>query len=289
MQRIGKSRIRTFRRRLLRWATDNLRDYPWRQSDATPYQVLVAELLLKRTTATAVARAYPTFMERYPDVATLAMADETELAEVLQPLGLSRQRARAMRQLAVALQRRGGRIPKSIRGLEGLPGLGAYAARAVMTFGLGVPTAVVDGNVDRVLRRVFGRTVGPDATRNVIVGLAGRLLPRPHHQAFNFALIDLGAGVCKPTKPRCHGCPLRGGCDYASQRLTLQTLSPLKKLRMDRGESLTALAAKAGITRLTIINIEAERTRPQSGTLEKLARALCIPTAQLLAHYAKEQ
>lgn len=288
-KRVGRTRIRTFRRWLLGWVADNLRDFPWRRPGATPYEVLVAELLLKRTTAAAAARAYPTFLERYPDVRALSMADETELSAVLQPLGLSRQRARAIRQLALALQGRGGRIPKNIRALEGLPGLGAYAARAVMTFGFGIRTAVVDGNVERVLRRVFGRAVGPNAARHAIVELAGDLLPRMHHREFNFALIDLGAEVCKPANPRCHACPLRKGCDYGMGRLPLPVVSPLKNLRMDRGDSLTALAARAGVTRLTIINIEAGRTHPRPETLGKLSQALHMPVAELRAHLAAGQ
>lgn len=288
LQRIGKDRIRSLRRRLLGWAADNLRDFPWRRPGATPYEVLVAELLLKRTTAAAAARVYPTFMELYPHVRALSKADEAELSVVLQPLGLSRQRARATRQLASALQGRGGRIPKNIRALEGLPGLGTYAARAVMTFGFGIRTAVVDGNVERVLRRVFGQAVGSNATRSVIVELAGDLLPRLNHAAFNFALIDLGAEVCKPSNPRCHVCPLRKGCDYGMGRLPPQAVSPLKQVRMDCGESLTALATKAGVTRLTIINIEAGRTRPRPETLGKLSQALDIPVSELSEHLAGE-
>ena len=285
---IGRGRIRAVRRRLLGWVADNLRDFPWRRPGATPYEVLVAELLLKRTTATAVARVYPSFMERYPDVRALAMADEPQLAEALQPLGLSHQRAWAIRQLAVALEGRGGRIPRNIRSLEGLPGLGTYAARAIMSFGFGVRTAVVDGNVERVLRRAFGRAIGFDARGRVITELAGQLLPRSQHRAYNFALIDLGAEVCKPTKPRCPVCPLQAICDYVREAPTTPSLYPLKQLRMDRGESLTALAAKAGITRLTIINIEAGRTRPRAETLEKLAQALRVPVARLLPRTSEE-
>ncbi len=280
---IGKSRVSAVRRRLLGWAAENLRDFPWRRRGVTPYEVLVAELLLKRTTATAAARVYPTFIERYPDVRALSMADETELSAVLQPLGLSRQRAQVITELATVLHGRGGRIPKTVRALEGLPGLGAYAARAVMTFGFGIRTAVVDGNVERILRRVFGEAVAPDVTRKAVVELAGQLLPRSRHQAFNFALIDLGAEVCKPTKPRCHVCPLRKGCDYGMGRLPHQAVSPLKQLRMGRGESLTALAAKAGVTRLTIINIEAGRTRPRPETLGKLSQALHMSLSELRA------
>lgn len=272
---------------MLKWAAGHLRDFPWRRPGATPYEVLVAELLLKRTTAAVAARAYPAFIERYPDVTTLALADEAELSEVLQPLGLSRQRARAIRQLASALQGRGGRIPKNVRALEGLPGLGAYAARAIMTFGFGVRAAVVDGNVERVLRRAFGRTFGPDVARGVIMELAEDLLPRRDHRVFNFALIDLGAEVCKPTKPRCDVCPLRRGCDFGMGRLPLPAVSPLKRLRTDRGDSLTVLAAKAGVTRLTIINIEAGRTHPRPETLGKLSQALDIPVSELRAQLAE--
>ena len=280
--RISKSRRARVRQRLLAWAAETLRDYPWRLPGTSPYDVMVAELLLKRTTATAAARSYRPFLAAYPDITSLAEATEAQLAEALNPLGLSCQRAPAIRQLALTLKQGTGAVPKSLAKLRALPGLGDYSARAVLSFGHDVPVAVVDGNVERVFRRVFQRTIGTNASRTTVQSIADALLPRKHHRTFNFALLDLGSLICRPLRPKCHICPLQRVCDYAKTPAESDAPTPLRAARTSRGISLVKLAALAGVSKLTIINIEAKRTRPRTETAQKLADALGLTASALI-------
>ena len=282
MHNIGRTRVRTIRSRLLGWARNNLRDFPWRRPYTSPYEVLVAELLLKRTTATAAAREYGPFLERYPTVGILALASEEELAQTLRPLGLSRQRASAVKQLAQTLSKGAGVIPKSLTKLRALPSLGDYSARAIMSFGHDVPVAVVDGNVERVMRRVFLDTVGAAPSRPTIQLVADKLLPRKQHRTFNFALLDLGSLICRPLRPKCQTCPLQRVCNHANTQVESAAPTPLRVARTSRGISLVNLAALAGVSKLTIINIEARRTRPRTETAQKLADALGLSASALI-------
>ena len=278
---ISAYRRRRVRQLLLAWASGNLRDYPWRKLGIGTYEVVVAEVLLKRTTSTAVARIYGPFLKQYPVLSQLVLASEDELAHTLAPLGLSRQRAKALRKLALTLEERGGHVPRTLSELRALPGLGDYAARAIMSFGYGDPVAVVDGNVERVVGRVFLRSVGAGAPRPTVQAVADALLPRMRHRDFNFALLDLGALICRPARPRCVECPLKGICDYARRPVDDRTSTPLRTARLSKGVSLSRLAALAGVSKMTVINIEAGRTSPRPETVRKLAMALSVSPEEL--------
>ena len=169
---INQSQKHNFCQALLSWAKSNLRDYPWRASGVSPYNILVAELLLKRTTATAAARAYTPFLEKYHSAQRLALATEKELSLALKPIGLSRQRAKAIHRLAQVLVQRFEGVPNTFEQLCELPGVGDYAARAILSFGHSMPMAVVDGNVERVIRRAFQDDVGSSGSRKRSRGLS---------------------------------------------------------------------------------------------------------------------
>ena len=279
----GTSRARRekFRRALLTWAKSNLRDLPWRRAGTNAYGILVAELLLKRTTATAAARLYGPFMDKYPSISDLANASEYGLTETLVPVGLSRQRARAIRQLAFALTRQHGNIPNSIDMLCALPGIGDYAARAILSFGFDIPVAVVDGNVERVIGRAFHDQPELVKSKRAVQRAVDGLLPRRRHQDFNFALLDLGSLVCRPAKPLCANCPLRRQCDYALSPQSIRPSSRLRKTRQAKGLSLLELANRAGVSKLTVINIEARRTSPREETLLKIAMAMDVAVEEI--------
>jgi len=267
-----------FRRRVLRWGRANLRPYPWREAGRTPYDILVAELLLKRTTATAAARAYSNFLSRYPTIECLASVPTKELEQHLQPVGLYVQRAKAITGLAEHLmQREGGSIPSSLSRLGKGPGLGDYAARAVLSFGFGVPVAAVDANVARVIGRVFQKALRDRPAPSVIQGVADELLPRAAHREFNFGLLDLGAVVCRYGRPRCDECPLTLICDYYCSGEAPKRGQPgeaLRKARLAKRMALVELAKRAGVSKLTIVNIEAGRTRPRPETIARLISVL---------------
>jgi len=134
---------------------EGLRHFPWREPGRNPYEVLIAELLLKRTTSTAAARLYKKFLSKkflsqYPNIKKLARAHTRSLSGLFKNIGLQEQRARAAKALAKYLiSERGGRVPSGLEELQRIPGVGDYTARALLSVAFGIPTAVVDSNVER--------------------------------------------------------------------------------------------------------------------------------------------
>lgn len=201
--------ISEVRRRVIDWEKRNWIPYPWRVG-RTPYKVLIAEVLLKRTTRQAVLREFHKFLTKFPDIHTLYKAPIEEVAESLKHLGLYRQRAEQLKQMAKAIvERYGGKIPDKWEDLVGLPGAGPYIAGAVLSFGYGKPAPVVDSNVMRVLSRLFDVEF---KNYENCVRVLQRLLPEEDHEYFNYGLIDLGALVCGYKEVRCGVCPLRELC-----------------------------------------------------------------------------
>ncbi len=273
---------RDFQRALLNWVRPNLRKYPWREKGTSTYKVLIAELLLKRTTATAAARIYDIFIKKYPTIHQLANADTNDLISLLQPIGLSNQRAHVIKELAHFLvQYHEGQVPCIFEQLRSLPGIGNYASRAILSFGHGFPVAVVDGNVERVFGRVFQDQWGDNPNRNSIQEKADGLIPSKEHRLFNFALLDLGALICRPAQPSCNKCPLLSICDRARSHEDPTQQKGLQVLRKTRQFSQLALARNAQVSKMTIINIEAGRTVPRVETLRKIAKALNVPSREL--------
>lgn len=199
---------------VLTWANTNLRNYPWRNPDRTPYQVVIAEVLLKRTTATAAADLYEAFLHMYPSFRAIDNADEHELAHILSRVGLQRQRSIALKRMAhYLITTHGDEVPRDLSDLLAVPGLGEYSARAVLCFAYNLHFAVVDANVDRVLSRVFHDTLPPNRSARSVQMLADALLPAASTSRFNLAMLDLGALVCRYTRPRHEACPLSLICD----------------------------------------------------------------------------
>ena len=263
---------------LLLWATVYGREFPWRRYVGDPYAILIAELLLKRTTASAAAKVYPEFLESFPDVAALGHAGEEELANVLARVGLQHQRAGAIKALAHHLMEyKEGEIPNTQNRLNGVPGLGTYSAAAILSFGFNMRTAIVDANVRRVINRLFGESDNVGMAEKDVLGIADRLVPPDEHQRFNFALLDFAALVCRYGKPDCGQCPIKRSCDFGRVSSPLPDRPhQVKALRKSQNLSLTVLANKARVSKLTIINIEAGRTQPRPETIRKLADALGV-------------
>ncbi len=200
-----------FAERLLDWFVLHARDLPWRR-ERNPYRDWVAvEMLQQRRIETAISY-YERFLVRFPTIQALAAASLEEVLKVWEGLGYY---ARARNLYAAARQvvaTRGGRLPDTFEGLLALPGVGRYIAGAVASIAFGRDVAAVDGNVRRVLCRVFG--IREDVTRAAVQRelerLAASLLPPGRAGAFDEALMELGAIVCTPRSPRCERCPL---CD----------------------------------------------------------------------------
>ncbi len=206
-------RIPWLRRRLLSWFEQSGRSFPWREPGRTPYEVVVAEILLQRTTAAGVVRAYSGFIERYPSWATLAQTPLDGLENALRPLGLWRQKALAFQHLAQSVEERGGVIPRTRAELERLRGIGPYTASAVLAIVYGRTEALLDVNMTRLLGRLLGSPGSPEAgAKGPLHAFALRLVSGKRSLEINWAVLDFGALVCRARRPRCPECPLRTRC-----------------------------------------------------------------------------
>ena len=210
--RIRRAQKVSFTRRLLAWWARAARDLPWRRT-RDPYRVLVSEFMLQQTQVSRVAEYYPRFLERFPDLETLARSRPRAVREAWDGLGYYA-RASNLHSLARVVSRdHGGKLPDVAEELVKLPGVGPYTAGAVASFAYEKPVPAVDTNVARVLRRAFGNV--ERGMRNAeLWRLASMLVPKNGKRAwkFNQAIMELGALICVARKPRCEQCPVRPDC-----------------------------------------------------------------------------
>jgi A/G-specific adenine glycosylase len=199
--------LRGFRRALLRWYDLHRRDLPWRAT-RDPYRIWLSEIMLQQTRVAAVLAHYRVFLERFPNVQTLAASSEDAVLAAWSGLGYYR-RARMLHRCAKEIaENYDGRFPQSARELQTLPGIGRYTAAAIASIAFADPVAVVDGNVERVLQRFIGINLTAAQTWEH----AEVFLARSRPGDFNQAMMELGATVCVPGEPRCLMCPVRKGC-----------------------------------------------------------------------------
>ena len=194
---------------LLSWYDQNARELPWRGT-RDPYRIWLSEIMLQQTRTEAVRRYYARFLERFPDVFALANADQDEVLKLWEGLGYY-SRARNLHAAAKAVAASGGCFPRSVEGLQSLPGIGPYAARAIASIAYNICTPALDGNQMRVLSRCFAveRTL---KTPFDLEAEAMSCISRERPGDYNQALMDLGASICTPKRPRCEGCPLSPIC-----------------------------------------------------------------------------
>jgi A/G-specific adenine glycosylase len=200
----------TFRSDLLSWARDNTREFPWRDPERTPYEVFVAEFFLTQTPAENVAEVYPTFLDRFPSLESIAGVHTDALEEVIRPLGFQRMRAEALAEIAAEYDS----LPGTAAELQTLPRVGPYVANATLCFALERPLPILDRNVNRVYGRVFGEQYpDTDVARREF---AERLLPNdgPDARRYNLGLLDFGAAVCTKRDPNCETCFANEYCEY---------------------------------------------------------------------------
>jgi A/G-specific adenine glycosylase len=217
--------IGKFQQSLLTWFDSHARDLPWRQN-SDPYRIWVSEIMLQQTRVTAVLDYYARFLTLFPTVTALAQANEPEVLAAWSGLGYYR-RARMMRQAAkVVVHEHQGIFPRTAEALRKLPGIGEYTSSAIASIAFGEPVAVVDGNVERVLQRVFqGESLVPQA--KWFRGRAANLLDTQRPGDFNQAMMELGATVCLPQRPLCLHCPVQPFCKTRGEHQT----PPPKKMR----------------------------------------------------------
>ncbi|MFH0907637.1 MAG: A/G-specific adenine glycosylase [bacterium] len=210
--------LRAFRSNLLRWFESTRRPLPWRER-RTPYRVWVSELMLQQTRADQAIPYYHRFLRRFPTLKALAAAPRHDVLKLWEGLGYYARAVRAHETARRLVAQHRGRFPDTLEGLLALPGIGPYTAAAVGSLAFGLDAAVVDGNVARVLSRVFvyGGDIQTVAGKRWMQELAQALLPKGRAGEFNEAMMELGAMVCAPRGPRCPACPLRRVCAAAAE------------------------------------------------------------------------
>ncbi len=208
----------TFATTIIQWFRENGRALPWRET-RDPYAIWLSEIILQQTRIEQGRPYWERFMHRWPTVEALAEASEDEVLRLWQGLGYY-SRARNLHAAAKQVVARGG-FPATLEGLRSLKGVGDYTAAAIGSFAFGLPAAVVDGNVYRVLARHYGIATPINTTegKKEFALLAQSLLPSdhssfliPHSSLYNQALMDFGATHCTPSSPGCPSCPLQETC-----------------------------------------------------------------------------
>ena len=300
-----------FAERLLAWYARHQRVLPWRapSGQGTPpsaYHVWVSEIMLQQTQVEAVIPYYRRWLERFPTLADLAAADQARVLALWEGLGYY-SRARNLHRAAQQVQRElGGELPRTAEALRALPGIGRYTAGAIASIAFGQDSAVLDGNVKRVLARVFDfrEDVKAPAGEKQLWALAERLVPPGRAGDYNQALMDLGATICVPRAPRCLLCPVHDLC--AARQLGVQDQRPVRPARraVPHRVQLAAVIAKGdkvlleqraegallgGLWAFPAISFDAESARPGTQLRRALRKDYGLtvrvgPEAQVVEH-----
>jgi A/G-specific adenine glycosylase len=234
--------------RLLRWATKNLRDLPWRVEPRDPYRVWVSEIMLQQTQVVTVIPYFRRFIERFPTVQALAAAPLDDVLKLWEGLGYyarARNLFRAARKVVAEFE---GRLPDTVEELSQLPGIGRYTSGAIASIAFGRDAPVVDGNVKRVLCRVYairGDARQP-AVQKKLWACAEANLPKGKGGRWNEAMMELGATVCTPRSPRCDECPLAGVCRARALGTQEQLPTKATKKRLPHYDVTAAVIRKRG-------------------------------------------
>lgn len=238
---------------LVAWFDQNRRDLPWRRT-RDPFRIWVSEVMLQQTRAEVVIPYYERFLARFPTVEELARAPVEEVLAAWSGLGYyrrARQLHAAARTLAGSAERQAGGgpvFPASVEGWRALPGVGAYTAAAVASIAFAAPVPVLDGNVARVLSRFLAAQEDPRSRqgREKLLAAAAALLAGGRPGDSNQALMELGATICSPRRPKCPLCPLRNGCRAAGQGDPERFPSPRPRRGSERHRLIVAVVESRG-------------------------------------------
>jgi A/G-specific adenine glycosylase len=219
---------------LLDWYAQHARDLPWRGHRGYtphPYAVWVSEIMLQQTRVETVIPYFRRWMERFPTIAALASASQQEVLSLWEGLGYYSRARNLHRAAQVVVAEYGGELPRDLKALQKLPGIGRYTAGAIASIAFGLDAPALDGNIRRVLARVFNVAEparSPQGERR-LWELAAAHLPPGQAGDYNQALMDMGAMICTPRFPDCPQCPLNAMCE--ARRLGIQDLRPVLEPR----------------------------------------------------------
>lgn len=243
---------------LIGWFNEEMRDLPWRK-DQDPYKVWVSEIMLQQTRVDTVIPYFNRFIDQFPTIEALSMAEEEKVLKAWEGLGYY-SRARNLHSAVKEVHEKyGGQVPDDPKEISSLKGVGPYTAGAILSIAYGIPEPAVDGNVMRVLSRILliRDDIAKPASRKIFEQAVRELISHENPSYFNQALMELGAIVCTPTSPSCLLCPVREHC--AAFHEGVQNELPVKtKNKKQRNVHLAAVVLRDSIGR-TLIHKRAEK------------------------------
>lgn len=214
------TKIKYFRRKLLDWYKENKRSFPWRENLENKYGCVVAEFLLKRTTATAVSRIYLDFIKKYPSWEKIYNTPEEDFQVFFKPLGLWKQRSKLLKNFAACIKENNNKIPSKREKIEALPGVGIYITNAILLFYFNRPEPLLDSNMARVIQRFFGLKDTKNIVNNnnkELISYANKIVKVKDPIDLNWAVLDFSAAVCHYRYPKCKSCVLNRKCTFFNQ------------------------------------------------------------------------
>ena len=209
-----------FSKKLLEWWKENKQDFPWRNTK-NPYKILVAEMLLRKTTAKQVNKLFEKFLLAYPTPKKLSKATHKKLVFLLKPLGMEHIRSQQLKKMAIHIfEKYNGKIPDNEEELTKLPGIGKYSANSILSIIYHYDVPMVDVNAIRITQRVFSYESPKKRLRDdmIIWKFIEDLIPKGKSRDFNLSLIDFAHKVCLIRNPRCSSCILSVLCDYNNKK-----------------------------------------------------------------------
>jgi len=244
-----KSKIQT---KLLQWYKKNGRDLPWRRTK-NPYAIWVSEIMLQQTQVSTVIPYYKNFLRFFPTVRHLAKADLSKVLKVWEGLGYYSRVRNLHRASQLVSNHFQGKIPDQLKDLLTLPGIGRYTAGAILSIAFNKPAPILDGNVKRVLSRLFaiGGTSVRSKTEALLWHLSESLIPTDDASSFNQGLMDLGAMICTPKEPQCSRCPLRDLCKGRASGNPERFPAKKVKKKIPHIEAISTVIRKNGRVLLT--------------------------------------
>ena len=238
LDKIYKQQVRDA---LVTWFLKEKRDLPWRKT-TDPYKIWVSEVMLQQTKVDTVIPYYERFIAKYPSLESLAMADESELLKEWEGLGYYSRARNLQAGVKEVVETYGSVVPSTRQEISKLKGVGPYTAGAVLSIAYGVPEHAVDGNVMRVLSRLLliKEDIAKPKTKKIFEEAVMELIDEDNPSAFNQGLMELGAVVCTPTKPKCLLCPIRDYCAafYEGKQEELPIKTSNKKTKVHKVKAL---------------------------------------------------
>ena len=216
---ISKNKINLFQTEILVWFAASGRHFlPWRKSGLSPYKLVNAEVLLQRTKAETIEKFYGEFLRVFSSWNKIANSNISSLEEALHPVGLYKQRAKRLKNLAIEMVRLKGQFPSERAELEKIPFLGQYIVNAIELQVVDIASPLLDVNMAKLLERYFAERQLKDIRYDpYLQSLSREVVNHPASKQINWAILDFSAAVCKTIKPKCQMCPLIKNCDYYRQ------------------------------------------------------------------------